>query len=106
MVRKPLFKVLYAPNVKHNLRIIDPQYYSLIRKTISEQLERNPEEETRNRKPLLRPIDLDATWELRFGPGNRFRVFYMIDNSTREVWILGIGVKTGEKLIFGEKEEN
>ncbi len=105
MVKKRPYQITYAPIVKVNLRIIDPQYYSLIRKTIVEQLRYEPNIETKNRKPLERPIDIGAKWELRFGPGNCFRIFYTVENSVHEVWILGIGIKKGERLIFGEKEE-
>jgi mRNA-degrading endonuclease RelE of RelBE toxin-antitoxin system len=100
-----IFRIIYAPEVIANLRIIDPQYLSLLRKTIEVQLLHEPNVETRNRKPLLRPISVEAKWELRFGPGNCFRVFYAIDNKNAEVWILAIGVKKGEKIIFGKKEE-
>jgi mRNA-degrading endonuclease RelE of RelBE toxin-antitoxin system len=105
MAPKPIFQLIYAPGVISNLRIIESQYYSLIRKTIEEQLRHEPNVETRNRKPLKRPIVVEAKWELRFGPGNCFRVFYTVDNSKGEVWILAIGVKKGERLLFGEKEE-
>jgi hypothetical protein len=47
----------------------------LIRTTLEEQLRFDPDKETRNRKPLQRPVALEATWELRLGPENRFRVF-------------------------------
>jgi mRNA-degrading endonuclease RelE of RelBE toxin-antitoxin system len=99
------FRLIYAPGVILNLRIIEPQYYSLIKKTIEEQLRHEPNVETRNRKPLKRPIIVEAEWELRFGPGNCFRVFYSVDKINSEVWILAIGEKKGERLIFGEKEE-
>jgi hypothetical protein len=32
-------------------------------------------------------------------------VFYAVDNIKTEVWILAIGVKKGERLLFEEKEE-
>jgi mRNA-degrading endonuclease RelE of RelBE toxin-antitoxin system len=99
------YRLIYAPGVIPNLRIIETQYYSLIKKTIEEQLRHEPNVETRNRKPLKRPIIVEAEWELRFGPGNCFRVFYTVDNINAEVWILAIGVKKGERLIFGEKEK-
>jgi hypothetical protein len=30
-----------------------------------------------------RPVAFEATWELRFGPENRFRVFYAISHERR-----------------------
>ena len=51
-------------------------------------------------------MDLGADWELRFGPDNRFRVFYAVDVERHEVWILAIGVKRGSRLsIAGEEIE-
>jgi len=34
-----------------------------------------------------------ATWELRFGSQNRFRIFYEIDSEALAVWVLAVGVK-------------
>jgi hypothetical protein len=44
---------------------------------------------------LRQPAPFEATWELRFGPDNRFRVLYGIDEEDREVQIQAIGVKEG-----------
>jgi hypothetical protein len=63
-----------------------------------------PERETRNRKLLDQPAPFGATWELRFGPNNRFRVFYEIDLEEKIVWILAIGFKEGNRLIAGREE--
>ena len=63
-----------------------------------------PERDTRNRKPLKRPVVFGATWELRFGPGNRFRVFYEVSHERREVQILAIGTKQRDRLIVGKQE--
>ena len=63
-----------------------------------------PDAETRNRKPLRQPAVFAAQWELRFGPGNRFRVFYEIDRENREVYILAIGVKERDRLVIGGEE--
>ena len=59
---------------------------------------------TRNRKRLETPTPFDATWELRFGSDNRFRVLYEIDEVTRTVNILAIGVKDRNRLLIGGKE--
>ncbi|MCJ7737772.1 MAG: hypothetical protein MUQ10_10750 [Anaerolineae bacterium] len=69
------FDLIYDPEVAQHLAKIERKYHSLIRYTIEEQLRYEPEVETRNRKPLRRPTELSATWEIRFGPGDRFRVF-------------------------------
>ena len=59
---------------------------------------------TRNRKRLETPTPFDATWELRFGSDNRFRVLYEIDEVTRTVNILAIGIKDRNRLLIGGKE--
>src|SRR5712692_2583897 len=90
--RRP-FELVYDLEVKTQLRAIEPKYRGLIRMTIEEQLRFEPDKETRNRKPLQRPVAFEATWELRFGPENRFRVFYAVSHERREVHILAIGTK-------------
>ena len=65
-----------------------------------------PEVETRNRKPLTKPTQLGATWELRLGSKNEFRVFYRTESEDREVYILAIGIKEGNILsVCGEQLE-
>jgi mRNA-degrading endonuclease RelE of RelBE toxin-antitoxin system len=105
MVRKRQFSLSFDPKVKQHLRTIEAKHHSLIRTTIREQLLFEPETETRNRKPLERPaVALGATWELRFGPDNRFRVLYAVDLERYEVQILAIGVKERNRLIIGGEE--
>ncbi|MEG4495838.1 addiction module toxin RelE [Microcoleus sp. F10-C6] len=98
------FEIIFTRPVFQHLAAIDRKYYSLIRSTIEEQLTYEPEVETRNRKPLLEPSELGATWELRFGQNNRFRVFYETNLDTWEVYILAIGVKVGNQLFIGTEE--
>ena len=97
------FDLIYAPLVKRHLKTIESKYYSLIRETIQAQLQTEPEIETGNRKPLKRPM-FGATWEIRFGPNNRFRVLYKVDPDERRVQILAIGVKEGARLRIGGEE--
>src|SRR5262245_4616934 len=101
MARRRSYALVYAPAVKRHLRAIVVQYHSLTRDTIEEQLRTEPGVETRNRKPLRQPAALAAEWELRFGPDNRFRVFYAIDPEALEVLILAIGVKLRDRLLIG-----
>ena len=63
-----------------------------------------PDTETRNRKSLQRPVAFEATWELRFGPENRFRVFCAVSHERPEVQILAIGAKEGNRLLVGGEE--
>jgi mRNA-degrading endonuclease RelE of RelBE toxin-antitoxin system len=104
MARKQPYSLVYDPEVKQHLRTIEAKYHSLIRSTVQEQLLFEPETETQNRKPLQRLPSSGATWEIRFGPENRFRVFYAVDLERQEVQILAIGVKTRNRLIIGGEE--
>jgi len=104
MAQKKLFELVYDPEINQHLPAIDRKYYSLIRRTIKEQLSYEPEVETRNRKPLERPSVFGLAWELRFGPNNRFRVFYRVDAINYQVRIFAIGVKIGNRLFIGGEE--
>ena len=106
MNAKNCFALVYAPQVKTHLQAIERKYHSLIRHTIETQLQFEPNVETRNRKPLKRPVELEVDWQIRFGPDNRFRVFYSVEPENRQVFILAMGVKTGNRLIIGREELN
>lgn len=90
---------------KH-LKSINAKYDSLIREKIEEQLLYEPNVETKNRKPLHQPAPFGAEWEIRFGPDNRFRVLYDIDQGQLKVQIVAIGEKEGNRLIVGGEEVN
>ena len=96
--------IVYAPVTHEHLRHIEAKYYTLIREIIDQQLSFAPLVETRNRKPLKRPVLFLATWELRFGPQNRFRVFYDVAPDDLLVSILAIGRKVGNRVIIGGEE--
>jgi hypothetical protein len=104
MPKKLPFLLIYADEVKGHLRAIETKYHSEIESTIGDQLLYEPDAETRNRKPLKRPIAFGADWELRLGPDNRFRVFYQVKLESHEVRILAVGVKDRNRLFFGGKE--
>ena len=98
------YRLVYAPQVNQHLKAIEPKYYSLIRTEIEKQLKFQPTVETRNPKPLKRSASFEGEWELRFGPDNCFRVFYEVDMEHREVYILAVGFKEGNRLFIGEEE--
>lgn len=98
------FGLKFAPEVVEHLDWIERKYHSLIRDTIKEQLIHTPDVETGNRKSIDQPAPYGATWELRLGPDNRFRVLYEINAGQREVWILAIGRKDGNRLFIGGEE--
>jgi mRNA-degrading endonuclease RelE of RelBE toxin-antitoxin system len=104
MAKKQPFALIYDPEAAGHLDAIEPKYHSLIRNAIEEQLRFEAKTSTRNRKPLERPIGFGATWELRLGTDNRFRVFYRVDAERQEVRILAIGVKDRNRLLIAGKE--
>jgi mRNA-degrading endonuclease RelE of RelBE toxin-antitoxin system len=104
VARRLAFALIFDPEVRRHLRAIEAKYHSLIRTTIEEQLRFEPETETRNRKSLQRPLAFGATWELRLGPDNRFRVLYAVDPERREVQVLAVGVKERNRLFIGGEE--
>jgi mRNA-degrading endonuclease RelE of RelBE toxin-antitoxin system len=104
MARRQPYTLVYARGVTKHLMAIDAKYDRLIRETIEQQLQFEPGVETRNRKPLRPPAPFAAQWEVRFGPDNRFRVLYDIDEGHRVVMIVAIGEKVGNRLIVGGEE--
>ncbi len=88
-----------------HLDAIDRRHHGLIRDVVKEQLTHDPVAESRNRKPLHRPTLIGGdVWELRFGPGNRFRVFYRTAPAARKVEVLAVGVKEQNRLRIGGEE--
>jgi mRNA-degrading endonuclease RelE of RelBE toxin-antitoxin system len=104
MARKQPFNLKYDEATKDHLRAIPAKYHSLIEAAIEEQLLFEPETENRNRKPLRQAAPFEATWEIRLGPRNRFRVLYGIDQEHRQVQIQAIGEKRGERLFVAGEE--
>src|SRR5438128_900962 len=98
MAKQPKFTLSFAPEAIEHLDVIESKHHGLLRRTIKEQLVHTPTHETRNRKPLEQPRPFDASWELRCGPGNRFRVFYDVDSQLQIVQVLAIGVKDRSRL--------
>jgi hypothetical protein len=105
MAKKKVFSLIFAPAVRSHLKAIEAKFDSLIRTNIEEQLTHEPDVETRNRKPLQRrPAPFGAEWEIRFGPDNRFRVLYKFTEEPREVQILAVGFKQGNRLLVDGEE--
>ena len=91
---KQSFDLIYDQEIRQHLAAIERKHHSLIRQTITQQLTYEPNIETRNRKPLTSSAEFgEATWEIRFGPNNRFRVFYRTHEAKQEVRVLAVGVK-------------
>lgn len=104
MAKQPPFALVYAAEVKQHLRAIQAKYHSLIQSQLETQLLYEPDVETRDRKPLQRPMAIAAQWELRLGPDNRFRVFYQVNRENGTVRVLAIGVKTKNRLFISGEE--
>jgi mRNA-degrading endonuclease RelE of RelBE toxin-antitoxin system len=104
MAKQPKLTLSFAPETIEHLDAIDSKYHGLLRRTINEQLTHTPTAETRNRKPLDQPAPFGASWELRCGPDNRFRIFYEVDSAAHEVQVLAIGVKDRNRLLMGGEE--
>lgn len=104
MAKRLKFALSFAPEAIEHLTFIPSKHHSLLRREMNEQLTVAPNEETRNRKPLDQPAPFGASWELRCGPDNRFRVFYEVQAETNEVQVLAIGVKDRNRLLIGREE--
>jgi mRNA-degrading endonuclease RelE of RelBE toxin-antitoxin system len=102
--RRQKFELVFAPETVEHMKAIESQHHSLIKATIQGQLKMAPDTPTRNRKRLETPAPFDATWELRFGSDNRFRVLYEIDEAKKTVNILAIGIKDRNRLLIGGEE--
>lgn len=88
------------------MRAIERKYHRFIRTKIEEQLSFEPDVETRNREPLERSAPFPARWELRFGPDNRFRVFYRVCYEENAAYVLAVGEKRRSQLFIANEEVN
>jgi len=61
MAPRRRFELVYAPEMKKHLRVIECKYYGLIRREIVAQLQFEPSVETRNRKPLKRSVAFESS---------------------------------------------
>jgi mRNA-degrading endonuclease RelE of RelBE toxin-antitoxin system len=104
MARRQPYTLAFATEVTKHLRAIDAKHHALIREKIGEQLRFEPAAETTNRKPLRQPAPFGATWEIRLGRHNRFRVLYDIDQEAHTVRVMAIGEKQREHLFIGGEE--
>jgi mRNA-degrading endonuclease RelE of RelBE toxin-antitoxin system len=104
MAKQPRFTLEFPPEAIEQLDPIERKYHRLIREAINEQLLHTPTRETRNRKPLEQPAPFTASWELRCGPKNCFRVFYEVDSEEHTVRVLAIGLKVRNQLFIGGEE--
>ena len=79
------FVITYAPQIKAQLRPIARKFYTVIRRTIEEQLTVEPDVETTNRKPLTRPVECGQRGNSAVGRRIGFACFMRLIRSTA-VW--------------------
>jgi mRNA-degrading endonuclease RelE of RelBE toxin-antitoxin system len=103
MARPRAFEVVFDTLALDHMDAIESKYHTLIRKTVDEQLAHDPDVATRSRKPLIRATAIGATWELRCGAGNRFRIFYDVHHDERLVVVLAIARKVRDRLFVGKE---
>ena len=104
MPQRPRFEIIFDRAVSAHFASIDRKERTLILDAIEERLGFEPTTPTRNRKALRIPNRLNATWELRCGADNRYRVFYDVDADAQIVVVLAIGRKVRNSLWIGDEE--
>ena len=104
MIDRSWFEIIFDDAVETHFAAIDRKDHSLVLDAIEQQLSHEAAIQTRNRKPLRIPNSLNATWEMRCGMNNRYRVFYDIDVEDRIVVVLAVGKKLGGRLHIGNEE--
>ena len=98
------FEIIFDDNVEAHFAAIERREHSVLLNAVEEHLPYDPAELTRNRKPLRIPNSVGATWELRCGAHNRYRVFYDVDADNGVVVVLAVGHKVGNRRYIGGEE--
>lgn len=98
------FEIIFDAAVQAHFAAIERKDHSLILDAIEQQLAYEPNQKTRNRKALRIPNSLNATWELRCGMNNRYRIFYDVAVDDRLVIVLAVGRKLGNRLMIADEE--
>ena len=103
MSHSATFDIIFDKVAETHFDAIDHKDHSLIFDAIEEQLTHEPNVKTHNRKPMRIPNRIGATWELRCGANNRYRVFYDFDVNEHLVVVLAVGRKSGNLLWIGKE---
>ncbi len=93
------FSIDFSTEAGEHLRVLRKRDQQIIIRAIREQLTHEPDQITKQRKPL--PGAWLAPWELRVG---EFRVFYKFDSTDQIVVIVAIGRKVHDRLTIGGVE--
>lgn len=94
-----MFEITFTPSALQDIEWFRKREQTIIFDQMEEQLTRQPQVETRNRK-RLRPNQV-VEWELRI---ERYRVFYDVDADANVVEVKMVGYKSGNKLVVRGKE--
>jgi mRNA-degrading endonuclease RelE of RelBE toxin-antitoxin system len=97
------FEIILDEAVATHFATIERKDRVSVLDAIEQQLRHEAIVRTSNRKPLRIPNSLNATWELRCGANNRYRVFYDVDVEEGLVTVLAVGRKVGNILIVGDE---
>ncbi|MFT5474083.1 MAG: hypothetical protein ACI9OU_002637 [Candidatus Promineifilaceae bacterium] len=92
------FHHIYSTQMRSQLEALERRALLLVSRAIERRLSYEPRIAVRNRKPFRAPI-LEANWQLRFGPGNAYRVFHNIDVKKRLVYLQTLGIKDAHAPI-------
>ncbi len=98
------FEIIVDDTVALHFAALERKDRVAVLDAIEQQLRYDAIVMTRNRKPLRIPNSLNASWELRCGANNRYRVFYDVDLEERLVVVLAVGRKAGNRLVVGNEE--
>ncbi|MCS7039937.1 MAG: type II toxin-antitoxin system RelE/ParE family toxin [Caldilineales bacterium] len=98
------FEIIFGDAVEAHFAAIERKDHGAILDAIEQQLSHEAAIRTANRKPLRIPNAPNATWELRCGANNRYRVFYDVNVEDRFVVVLAVGRKHGNRLVIGNEE--
>jgi mRNA-degrading endonuclease RelE of RelBE toxin-antitoxin system len=94
------FRIEYSPDTEEHLRKLTKRNQVIVMNSILNQLQEQPDYETKNRKPM-RPNPI-APWELRIG---NLRVYYDFELHPKPVvYIRAVGIKQRNRVIIGKEE--
>jgi len=93
------YRIEFSPEAENHLRELTPRQQATVLDAVEEQLQHEPTEETRNRKPM-RPNPI-APWELRIGD---LRVYYDVETEPEQiVFVRAVGIKERNRVRIGKE---
>jgi len=97
--KSPPYLIEFADETDEHVKKLEAGERALVFDAVDAQLRYEPTRETKHRKKM-RPNWL-ATYRLRIA--GELRVYYDVDDGTRVVTIRGVGKKSGNHVLLGEK---